>query len=119
LCICGDGGFLYACGELSTLAERQPRLTVLLVDDGGYGMLRFDQQQAGDQTFGVDFPTADFVALAHSFGVPATRVSGPGHELRSALASALAAEGPRVVVLDLSLQPPESTGPRWYRRRPA
>lgn len=119
LCVCGDGGFLYACGELSTLAEQQPRLTVLLVDDGGYGMLRFDQQQAGDHAFGVDFPTADFVALAHSFGIPATRVSGPGADLRSALTSALDAGGPRVVVLDVRLQPPESTGPRWYRHRAA
>jgi thiamine pyrophosphate-dependent acetolactate synthase large subunit-like protein len=118
LCVCGDGGFLYACGELSTLAEQHPRLTVLLVDDGGYGMLRYDQQQAGDETFGVDFPTADFVALAHSFGIPATRLSGPGAELRDALANALAADGPRMIVLELSLQPPESTGPRWYRRRP-
>jgi thiamine pyrophosphate-dependent acetolactate synthase large subunit-like protein len=117
LCVCGDGGFLYACGELSTLAEHQPRLTVLLVDDGGYGMLRFDQQHSGDTTFGVDFPTADFVALARSFGIPATRVSGPGRELRSALTSALAASGPRMVVLDLALQPPESTGPLWYRRQ--
>jgi acetolactate synthase-1/2/3 large subunit len=115
LCVCGDGGFLYACGELSTLAEQSTRLTILLVDDGGYGMLRFDQQQAGDETFGVDFPTADFVALAHSFGIPATRVRRLGPELRVALDDALGADGPRMVVLDLSLQPPQSTGPRWYR----
>jgi thiamine pyrophosphate-dependent acetolactate synthase large subunit-like protein len=118
LCVCGDGGFLYACGELSTLAEQGTRLTVLIVDDGGYGMLRFDQLQAGDDPFGVDFPTADFVALARSFGVPARRVNTLGVELRGALERALAADGPQVIVLDLALQPPESTGPRWYRRRP-
>jgi thiamine pyrophosphate-dependent acetolactate synthase large subunit-like protein len=117
LCVCGDGGFLYACGELSTLAEQRAQLTILLVDDGGYGMLRFDQQLAGDETFGVDFPTADFVALARSFAIPATRVDQPGPELRAALDSALSADGPQMIVLDLALQPPQSTGPRWYRPR--
>jgi acetolactate synthase-1/2/3 large subunit len=115
VCVCGDGGFLYACGELSTLAEQGTPLTIVIVDDGGYGMLRFDQRQAGDDPFGVDFPTADFVALARSFGIPAVRVRTLGAPLREALERALATDGPSVVVLDLALEPPESTGPRWYR----
>ena len=38
-------------------------LTVVLVDDGGYGMLRFDQELAGDEPFGVDLVGPDFAAL--------------------------------------------------------
>jgi acetolactate synthase-1/2/3 large subunit len=116
LCVCGDGGFLYACGELSTLAEQRPPLTVLVVDDGGYGMLRYDQEHSGRQTTGVDFPTADFVALAQAFEIPAQRVSGVGAPLQHALAEALDAGEPRVLVLEAVLRPPESTSPRWYRK---
>ena len=116
LCVCGDGGFLFACGELSTLAEQRPPLTVLLVDDGGYGMLRYDQLASGDRPFGVDFPATDFVALARSFGVGAELVKGTGKPLRRAVSEALGAREPRVLVLKLALRPPESTSPRWYRR---
>jgi acetolactate synthase-1/2/3 large subunit len=117
LCVCGDGGFLFAAGELAVLAEERPPLTVLIVDDGGYGMLRFDQVQAGEEPFGVDLSTPDFVALAESFGLTARRVTEVGDSLRSALDEALADPGPRIVVLEKALNPPETTSPRWYRRR--
>ena len=45
--ISGDGGFLFACGELATMAQEQIPLTAVIVDDGGYGMLRYDQAQGG------------------------------------------------------------------------
>ena len=35
-----------ACGELATAAQERIPLTILLVDDGGYGMLRFDAERA-------------------------------------------------------------------------
>jgi acetolactate synthase-1/2/3 large subunit len=117
LCVCGDGGFLFAAGELAVLAEEKPPLTVLLVDDGGYGMLRFDQVQSGDEPFGVDLATPDFVATAESFGIGAERITETGAPLRALLADALADPGPRFVVLEKSLTPPETTSPRWYRRK--
>ncbi len=114
--VCGDGGFLFACGELAVLAQERLPLTVLIVDDGGYGMLRFDQRHAGDAPCGVDLATPDFVALARSFGIEAMSVDGVGPELGDALREATAADGPRVVVARAALQPPLSTSPRWYRR---
>jgi acetolactate synthase-1/2/3 large subunit len=89
---------------------------VLIVDDDGYGMLRYDQVASGRQPFGVDFPPTDFVTLARSFGIAAEAVAGPGEPLRRALTQSLAAGEPRVLVLRLALRPPESTSPRWYRR---
>jgi thiamine pyrophosphate-dependent acetolactate synthase large subunit-like protein len=117
LCVCGDGGFLFAAGELAVLAETQPPLTVLIVDDGGYGMLRFDQEHAGDVPFGVDLAVPDFVALARSFGVEAEKVADVGEPLQEALTRSLSQQAPRVLVLEKTLTPPESTSPRWYRRR--
>jgi acetolactate synthase-1/2/3 large subunit len=117
LCICGDGGFLFAAGELAVLAETQPPLTVLLLDDGGYGMLRYDQQADGRETFGVDLATPDYVALAESFGVQAERVADLGEPLRKALSGGLDERGPRLLVLEKALTPPETTSPRWYRTK--
>ena len=63
-------------------------LTVVVVDDGGYGMLRFDQAQSGAEPFGVDLETPDFVALAGAFGVRASAVEGVGEDFAAALARA-------------------------------
>jgi thiamine pyrophosphate-dependent acetolactate synthase large subunit-like protein len=117
VCVCGDGGFLYACGELATVAQERIPLTVVIVDDGGYGMLRFDQRHAGHATFGVDLQSPDFEAMATSFGIQAQSVEGLGDEFSSALASQVANGMPSVLVSRATLEPPPTTSPRWYRRR--
>ena len=116
VCIAGDGGFLFACGELATLAETGLPLTVVLVDDGGYGMLRFDQLHAGQTLFGVDLVRPDFSALASAFGITVRAVDGFGNQFEDALTDAVAALEPRVVVVNVALTPPLTTSPRWYRR---
>jgi thiamine pyrophosphate-dependent acetolactate synthase large subunit-like protein len=113
--VVGDGGFLFACGELATAAQERLPLTVVLVDDGGYGMLRFDQVQAGVPTRGVDLVTPDFVALAGAFGVPAEAVEGFGDAFEAALTKSLETDGPSLVAVRAALTPPVSTSPRWYR----
>ncbi len=65
LTVCGDGGFMFAPGELAVLVQEQLPVTVLLVDDGGYGMLRYDQDRHGDEQRGVDLFRPDFVAWPH------------------------------------------------------
>jgi acetolactate synthase-1/2/3 large subunit len=117
VCVIGDGGFMYACGELATVIEAGIPLTIVLVDDGGYGMLRFDQQLAGDEPFGVDLARPDFVALATSFGVPAVSVDGLGAEFERELIRAVALDEPQMIVVRAALKPPCNTSPRWYRRQ--
>lgn len=112
LAVCGDGGVMFALGELATLVERNLAVTVLVVDDGGYGMLRFDQR--GDPTpRGTDLPGPDFVRLAESFGLEATEVEDVGRPLADALADALSSGHPRLVHCRASLFPPKTTSPRW------
>jgi thiamine pyrophosphate-dependent acetolactate synthase large subunit-like protein len=113
--VVGDGGFLFACGELATAVQEGLPVTVVLVDDGGYGMLRFDQVQSGVPTRGVDLVTPDFVALAEAFGVPAEAVDGFGDAFEAALAKSLVTDGPSLVAVRAALTPPPSTSPRWYR----
>lgn len=116
ICVTGDGGFLYGCGDLATLAAEQLPVTVILVDDGGYGMLRYDQEQAGLPQRGVNWDSPDFVGLARSFGVHADRVSGFGRAFRRLLAEFVESDEPNVLVVRAKLKPPLNTSPRWYRR---
>ena len=115
--VSGDGGFLFACGELATVAQEKVPLTIVIVDDGGYGMLRYDQRHAGETTFGVDLLTPDFVQLARSFGLEAEEVSGLGKEFGIALDGHIRRSSPSVLVARASLDPPPTTSPRWYRPR--
>lgn len=116
VCVVGDGGFMYACGELATVVEARIPLTIVLVDDGGYGMLRYDQVLSGEEPFGVDLVQPDFAALAASFGVPATTIDGFGPEFEQELGRSVAADGPRMLVVRARLKPPPTTSPRWYRK---
>jgi acetolactate synthase-1/2/3 large subunit len=117
--ISGDGGFLFACGELATVAQEQIPLTAVIVDDGGYGMLRYDQDLAGHERFGVDLRTPDFAALAESFGIRAQTVDGLDQEFGAALAEHVADPAPSVLVARTPepLVPPPTTSPNWYRRK--
>ena len=115
----GDGGFLYAAGELATMAQEQIPLTAVIVDDGGYGMLRYDQQQKGDPLYGVDLKTPDFEALAKTFGIEAETVSGLSSDFSAALAHHVRDPKPSVLVAKAALTPPPNTSPRWYRRTKA
>jgi thiamine pyrophosphate-dependent acetolactate synthase large subunit-like protein len=114
--ISGDGGFLYACGELATAKQERIPLTAVVVDDGGYGMLRFDQDQRGHPREGVDLETPDFVALAGSFGIRADAVDGLGEHFAVALRGHVARAEPTVLVARARLGPPPNVSPRWYRR---
>lgn len=115
--ICGDGGFLFACGELATIAQEDVPLTTVIVDDGGYGMLRFDQDQAGEPRFGVDLRTPDFEQLAASFGIIADTVEGLEDAFGEALARHVGDPTPSVLVAKAeALTPPPTTSPQWYRR---
>jgi thiamine pyrophosphate-dependent acetolactate synthase large subunit-like protein len=115
--VCGDGGFLFACGELATVAQERPPLTALIVDDRGYGMLRYDYARTGAEPLGVDLDTPDFVALAQSFGVRAEAVDGLADAFSAALGRHVADPEPSVLVARAALQPPPTTSPRWYRHR--
>jgi acetolactate synthase-1/2/3 large subunit len=116
IAVCGDGGFVMGVGELATLVQERLPVTVLVVDDGGYGMLRYDQARVGDPEVGVDLVTPDFLALAAAFGLPATGVPSVGDGLAVALAKAVASGGPHLVHVPARLVPPRTTSPRWHER---
>ena len=113
LAVCGDGGPMFALGELASLVQERLPVTLLVVDDGGYGMLRFDQQVFGHPERGVDLVTPDWQMLAGSFGISFAEV-GNADELRTALAEAAARPGPTLILQRTLFYPPASTSPRWF-----
>jgi acetolactate synthase-1/2/3 large subunit len=114
--ISGDGGFLYAVGELAAAKQENIPLTAVIVDDGGYGMIRYDQDLHGDPREGVDLANPDFVALAAAFGIRADSVDGLGEQFGIALKGHVALREPTLLVARAALGPPPNVSPRWYRR---
>ncbi len=97
--------FLYPLGS-GTLGYAWPAalgaaVALLVIDDGGYGILR--QRHAYGETYAVDLVQPNFAALSGAFGVPA-KTSTP-QDLAADLAWALELEGTAVVILPTVLEP--------------
>ncbi|MFH8734743.1 MULTISPECIES: thiamine pyrophosphate-binding protein [unclassified Streptomyces] len=99
--IAGDGGLAVHLGELLTLAQERPRLTLLVFNDGGYGVLRNMQDRHSDRRSGVDLATPDFELLARACGLPYLRIAAAEHA-EPVIAEAVASEGPTLVEVDLA-----------------
>ncbi|MEV7095549.1 thiamine pyrophosphate-binding protein [Amycolatopsis sp. NPDC051045] len=102
LAVSGDGGAMYGIAELATAVQHGLDVTWLIVDDGGYGVLREYLTGAFGHTTATELTRPDFVALASSFGVPATLSSSD--TVGADLAEALRTPGPSVVVLPALLK---------------
>ncbi|MDT9692844.1 thiamine pyrophosphate-binding protein [Streptomyces sp. P9(2023)] len=99
--IAGDGGLAVHLGELLTLAQERPRLTLLVFNDGGYGVLRNMQDRYAERRSGVDLVTPDFEALARACRLPYLRIAAEEHA-EPVIAEAVAADGPVLVEVDLT-----------------
>jgi acetolactate synthase-1/2/3 large subunit len=95
LAVAGDGGFNYGIAELATARQYGLDAKLLLVDDGGYGILREYQRDQFGETASVDLVQPDFRELVEAFGVPVLSVRPD--DLGEALAAAFAHDGPAVV----------------------
>lgn len=102
LAVSGDGSSMYSIAELATAKQHNVPVTWLIVDDGGYGILREYMVGAFGKATATELARPDFVKLAESFGVPATRVAP--ENVGDALKAGFAAEGPNVVVVETLLK---------------
>jgi acetolactate synthase-1/2/3 large subunit len=107
LAVVGDGGFLYGIQELATAHQHGLDAVVLVVDDGGYGILREYQRDSFGETTAVDLVEPDYTAVAEAFGVPAERTTP--EDLGAALERAFARGGPGLVHLPVLLSMWEPT----------
>ncbi|WP_394270568.1 acetolactate synthase large subunit [Qipengyuania sp.] len=85
MAICGDGGFMMNSQEMETAVRLGLDLTVLILRDDAYGMIRWKQANMGFADFGLTYGNPDFVKYAESYGASGHRVESSEH-LREVLA---------------------------------
>lgn len=74
IAVCGDGGFMMNSQELETAVRLKMNLTVVILRDDGYGMIRWKQSNMGFTDYGLDYGNPDFVQYAQSYGAQGHRV---------------------------------------------
>lgn len=97
LAVSGDGGSMYSLSELAVARQHNLPVTWVIIDDGGYGILREYMIDTFGAATATELTRPDFVAVAEAFGIPARRVTTD--ELGSALTEAWRADGPNVIVV--------------------
>ncbi len=96
----GDGSAMYSIQALWTAAHLRVPVTYVILNNQGYRIIKQRLKAFhGNETYiGMDFddPAIDFVSMAESMGVSATRVTEPG-AVRAALEAAIANPGPNLI----------------------
>ncbi|VDR24738.1 Acetolactate synthase isozyme 1 large subunit [Raoultella terrigena] len=93
----GDGGLSLNLGELATLAQEKANVTLIIMNDGGYGVMRGIQDKYfGGRQYYNELHTPDFTLLAQAIGLQAWSVER-AEDFQSVMTEALAMPGPSVV----------------------
>jgi acetolactate synthase-1/2/3 large subunit len=74
MAICGDGGFMMNSQEMETAVRLGLNITVLILNDNSYGMIRWKQANMGFEDWGLTYGNPDFVKYAESYGAQGHRV---------------------------------------------
>jgi acetolactate synthase-1/2/3 large subunit len=74
MAICGDGGFMMNSQEMETAVRLKLNITVLILNDNSYGMIRWKQANMGFADWGLTYGNPDFVKYAESYGAIGHRV---------------------------------------------
>jgi benzoylformate decarboxylase len=112
VCLVGDGSAMYSIQALWTAAQRKLPLTVVVINNQGYGAMRaFSQVMQVRNVPGLELPGIDFVKIAEGMGCEAARVT-KSSELADALQRGLAHKGTSLVEVMV-----DSAVPVLYERK--
>ncbi|MCH6235127.1 acetolactate synthase large subunit [Cognataquiflexum rubidum] len=100
IAVCGDGGFLMNSQEIETAVRLGLHLTVIILNDQGYGMIKWKQEDMGFDNFGLDYKNPDFVKYAESYGASGHRPTTDA-DFRQILTHSLGT--PAVHIIDLPI----------------
>ena len=117
----GDGSYLMMNSEIATSVMLGLKLTIVVLDNRGYGCIDRLQRATGGQSFNnllrdavhETLPQIDFAAHARSLGAVSEKVDGLGG-LEAALARARLAERTSVVVIDTDPFAATDAGGTWW-----
>jgi benzoylformate decarboxylase len=100
VCYSGDGSSMYSIQSLWTAANHKLPLTFIIVNNGGYRIIkqRLLAFHGDDHYVGMDFvdPPVDFTGIAKSLGLEAIRITDPA-QLKPALKSAFSRPGAKLI----------------------
>jgi 3D-(3,5/4)-trihydroxycyclohexane-1,2-dione acylhydrolase (decyclizing) len=113
----GDGSYLMLNSEIATSVMLGRKLTILVLDNRGFGCINRLQAATGGAAFNNLLPDTapdiDFAAHARSLGALAEKVGNIG-ELEAALTRAYGAERTSVVVIDTDPAVSTQAGGAWW-----
>lgn len=119
----GDGSYLMMNSEIATSVLLGCKLTIVLLDNGGFGCINRLQNGSGGRSFNNLFedgtaspgqrPVIDFAAHARSLGAIAYQVDGIG-ELKKALSSARQETATTIIVMQSDPAESTSIGGHWW-----
>jgi acetolactate synthase-1/2/3 large subunit len=102
VCMCGDGGFFLNLAELWTAVQEKADICFLVMNDGGYGVIRHIQDELyGGRRFFHDLKGPSLEDLARVAGLHYGKVSATT-ELGDRVAAALRVGGPSLVEVDMA-----------------
>jgi benzoylformate decarboxylase len=100
VCFSGDGSAMYSIQALWTAAHHKLSLSVVIVNNGGYRIIkqRLLAFHGDDHYVGMDFidPPVDFTGMAKSLGLEALRIT-EAKDLKPALSSAFTRPGAKLI----------------------
>lgn len=102
LVLVGDGGFAVTLGELATAKQENADIAILLMNDGGYGVIKniADAHYNGNRDY-TDILGPDWGMLCDSLNIPHWGVADV-KGLAEILGRAFDAEGPALVEVDMT-----------------
>lgn len=106
VCIAGDGSFQMNLPELATCKDYGLNVKIMILDNGYLGMVRQLQEKNFDGKYSeTKISNPDFVTLAKSYNIPATRVTNVA-EIETALAKAFSTKDSYLI--DFAVEPMET-----------
>ena len=113
----GDGSYLMLNSEIATSVAMGARLTIVVLDNHGYGCINRLQQACGGAPFnnllGAEAPAVDFVAHAQSLGARAEEAKSLA-DLEAALERARSADRTSVIVIETDPARAFGAGGAWW-----
>lgn len=102
VCVTGDGALMFSAVELQTAVEQGLDLTVVCVDNGGYGEIEQNEADRGIAPIAVQLRQPDWPLLARAFGGTGFAVT-EASQLETVVARAVSTPGVTLVHVPMAL----------------
>ncbi|MDK9556205.1 thiamine pyrophosphate-binding protein [Marinobacter sp. M216] len=108
LCVTGDGSYLMSGQELTTAAQENQNLLMVVLNDASLGMVRHGQALGGAELIANTLPRVNYAKLAEALGVKSYRINSMEELYALDLGAIFARPGPCLldVLIDAEEVPP-------------